>query len=377
MKLVFIITGLPTGGAQIMLLKLLQNIDRSRFEPSVISLTTTGEIGPRIEALGIPVHALSMRPRFPNPLKLIQLTELIRRFKPDVVHTWMYHADLMGGMAARIVGIRQLSWCIRHSDLSTDMTKPLTLWVVRLCAILSRWLPRKIITCSKRAKSIHIETGYSAEKFTVIPNGFDLSHFAPHAAARAAVRAELKLHSDVLLVGLIARFHPQKNHAGFIDAAARVARVLPKVNFLLVGSGVDSGNTDLVKLIAESGVGDRFHLLGRREDIPLLMAALDLLASSSSWGEAFPNVLGEAMASGVPCVVTDVGDSAEIVADTGRVVAPDDMEGLAKYIVEFLSQPDLRMFLGQRARQRAHEHYEIGKITRQYENFYFGLVGKA
>ena len=369
MKQVFIITGLSTGGAEMMLLKLLQHIDRNRFDPMVISLTTVGEIGSHIKALDVPVHVLSMQPGLSGLFKFIQLVQLLRRLKPDGVQTWMYHADLLGGMAARLVGIRSLVWCIRNSDLSEDKSKRSTLRVAKLCARLSKWMPSHILSCSERAKSIHIDAGYCAEKFTVIPNGFDLSRFVPDVKARVSVRTELGLHPDVSLVGLIARADPQKNHVGFVDAAVKVARALPNVHFLLAGSGIDMGNLRLVRYIAETGVKHRFHLLGRRDDIPRLMAALDLLASSS-WGEAFPNVLGEAMACGAPCVVTDVGDSAEIVGDTGRVVAPDDMNGLADHMVDLLGQPELLAVLKQRARRRVRERYEISDVVRLYENFY-------
>ena len=369
MKQVFVITGLSTNGAETMLLKLLQHIDRNRFDPVVISLTTAGDIGLHIEKLGIPVHTLSMRLGLSDLFKFIQLVQLLWNLKPAGVHTWMYHADLLGGLAARLVGIRSLTWCIRNGDLSEDKNKRSTLWVARLCARFSNWMPVGILSCSERARSVHIDAGYCAEKFMVIPNGFDLSRFVPNAAARISVRTELGLHPDVLLVGLIARADPQKNHIGFVDAATKVARALPNVHFLLVGSGIDMGNLRLARYIAETGAKHRFHLLGRRDDIPRLMAALDLL-TSSSWGEAFPNVLGEAMACGIPCVVTDVGDSAEIVGDTGRVVAPGDMDGLADHMVELLGQPELLAILKQQARRRVREKYEISDVVRLYESFY-------
>lgn len=372
MKLVLIITGLSTGGAEMMLFKLLKHIDRGRFEPSVVSLTTKGEIGARIEALGIPVYALEMKQGIPSPRKFFQLVKYLRMVKPAVVHTWMYHADLLGGLAARLAGIRALVWGLRHSNLSPKQTKRSTLLVVRLCARFSTWLPRGILSCSERARTVHIGAGYCPDKMAVIPNGFDLSLFAPDASARFAVRAELGLAPVVPLVGLIARDDPQKNHAGFVEAASRVHKELPQVHFVLAGTGIDARNYRLTQAVAESGVGDRFHLLGRRDDIPHLMAALDVLASSS-WGEAFPNVLGEAMACGVPCVVTDVGDSADIVGDTGRVVAPGDVAELARQMVELLRQPDLRVALGERARQRVQARYEISSVVRRYETFYAEL----
>lgn len=369
-KITFIITNLATGGAETMLLKLLQKLDHSRFTPTVISLVGLGEIGPRIQTMGIPVHELGMSRGVPNPRVVFRLARLLRQLQPDVVHTWMYHADFLGGLAARLAGFRKVIWCIRHSNLSKTENKRSTLWVVKVCALLSHRVPVQMISCSQRAKEVHAAVGYAADKLHVIPNGFDLSRFVPDVAARASVRAELGLAADVLLVGLIARFDSQKNHCGFVEAAALVHAQMPDVHFVLAGTGVDAANIALNRAIAAKGLQARMHLLGRREDVPRLMASLDVLASSSH-GEAFPNVLGEAMACGVPCVVTDVGDSAEIVGDTGCVVAVGDMAGLARGLVEVLSYlPEQKTALGEQARARVAARYEIGHVARLYEAFY-------
>lgn len=356
-----------------MLFKLLQRLDRTQFEPLVISLTNQGEIGPRIEALGISVHALGMKPGFPNPLKFFKLVKLLRQIQPDVVHTWMYHADLFGGLAARLANIRAVAWCLRNSDLSKSRSKKSTRLVVWASAHVSSWLPLRILSCSRRARDIHIEAGYDAAKMDLIPNGFDLEFFVPSVDCRLSVRKELGLDGDVLLVGLIGRYDPQKNHLGFVEAASRVHKELPEAHFVLAGTGVDNDNTKLMQSIAEVGLQQQFHLLGRREDIPRLMAALDVLASPS-FGEAFPNVLGEAMACEIPCVVTDVGDSAEIVGGTGRVVASGDMEKMAEQLIEILLLPSKqRLKLGRQARERVRQCYEIGEVARRYEDFYLQL----
>lgn len=375
-SLCLIITGLSTGGAELMLLKLLQSLDRSRFQPWVISLTSRGEIGARIEALGVKVHTLEMQPGVLHPFKFLQLARLLRRSRPDAVHTWMYHADLLGGLAARLAGIGTVAWGIRHSNLDPVQNKRSTLWVMKACSVLSRWLPRQILVCSERARVIHVTAGYRADKMVLIPNGFDLERFCPDPTARGALRAELDLRPDTPLVGLIARADPQKNHLGFLAAAARVLAALPQVHFVLAGLGIDTQNKTLMASIDRLSLRGHCHLLGRRDDMPRLMAALDVLASSS-FGEAFPNVLGEAMACGVPCVVTDVGDSAEIVGETGRVVAPGDMAGLADHLVELLQWPaEQRARLGERARERVRARYAIADVARRYESFYQQLLSE-
>ena len=376
-KLCLIITGLSTGGAETMLFKLLQEIDRSQFVPEVISLTTLGEIGPRIQALGIPVVALGMRPGRPDLMRFWALLKHLKRSRPDVVHTWMYHADLLGGMAARLAGIRALAWGIRHSNLAPEYNKRSTLIVVKACAALSRWVPKRILSCSERAKIGHLAIGYCADKMSVIPNGFDLTRFVPDTAFRLSVRAELGLAADTPLVGVIARDDPQKNHLGFVRAAAALHLVLPHCHFLLAGQGVDHTNEVLIQAVEQAGLQGHVHMLGRRDDVPRLMASLDVLASPSH-GEAFPNVLGEAMACSVPCVATDVGDSAEIVGGTGRVVAAGDMADMAKQLQALLGMPaEQRRVLGTRARERVRARYELRDITRQYEVVYKHLISGA
>jgi glycosyltransferase involved in cell wall biosynthesis len=357
-----------------MLTKLLENIDRRRFSPIVISLTTADEVGPRIQALGIPVYALGMKRGALNFTKFLRMVRMLRQLRPNVVHTWMYHADLLGGLAARLAGIKAVSWGLRQSNLSPEVNKYSTLIVVKVCAYVSWFLPSRILSCSERGMKSHTVAGYCTEKMVLIPNGFDVTRFYPDPAARDSVRHELGLRSATMIVGLVARDDPQKNLPGFIAAAAKVHAALPQVHFIMVGTGIDEKNRALNTLIEHSNLQKVFHLLGYRKDIPRLMASMDLLVSSSI-GEAFPNVIGEAMSCGVPCVVTDVGDAAEIVGDTGRVVGSSDMEGIAQHLINLLQWPtERRTQLGDRARNRIQDRYEIGGVTGLYEKFYVRLM---
>lgn len=374
MNISIVITGLAMGGAETMLLKLLERIDRRRFSLHVFSLTSLGEIGPRIQSLGIPVEAMGMKRRVPHPVAVAALARRLRETKTDLVHTWMYHADLLGSLAARMAGVRTIAWCIRNTDLDRDKSKLSTRLVVRVNAIVSRWLPNGILCCAEATRDVHVALGYAAGKMEVIPNGFDLARFRPDPAACASVRNELHLSANTPLVGIVGRFDPQKNHAGFLVAAGLLLRSRPDVHFVLVGAGIDSNNDELAAVARRAGVFDATHWMGRRDDIPRLMAALDVLASSS-FSEAFPNVLGEAMACGVPCAVTDVGDSAAIVADTGHVVRSGDMPALATAIGDLLAlNPAQRVTLGHLARMRVEEHFEIGQVVRRYEDYYDRLA---
>ena len=250
--------------------------------------------------------------------------------------------------------------------------------MVKACACLSHWIPDKILSCSEAARQIHVDCGYAADKLVVVPNGFDLGYFQPDPLARITVRSELNVSLDTPLVGLIGRFDPQKNHPGFIEAASLLYRRLPTVQFVLAGKGIDEANGDLIRAMEAAGVRHVTHLLGLRSDMPRLIASLDVLVSASSYGEAFPNALGEAMACGVPCTFTDVGDSAYIVGDTGRIVTSGDMAGLALAIESLLLlTSDERLALGKRARTRVAEHFEIGQVVKRYEAFYKELTAKA
>lgn len=375
LKLVFIITGLSTGGAEMMLFKVLKFLDRQRFEPYVISLTSEGELAPQISELGISVHCLQTKSGLTVVRAFFRLIRLVKSIQPDIVHTWMYHADLMGGLAAKFAGVKAIAWCIRNSNLEPKLTKLSTRMIVRLCALLSHWVPALILSCSEQARLIHVRCGYRAEKMLVVPNGFDLIKYKPDGAAKISVCDELGLAHDCLLIGNIGRFDPQKNHAGFFSVIEFLHQKMPQLHFLCVGKDIDSVNPVLAMAAKDADVVENCHFLGLRNDIPRIMAALDVLVSSASYGEAFPNVLGEAMACGVPCAVTEVGDSAYIVADTGRSVAVGDMRGLAVAVHELLtlSTEEIRV-LGEKARARVAEHFEIRHIVREYENFYLRLL---
>lgn len=373
-RLLFVITGLGSGGAEVMLLRLLRHLDRSHFAPHVISLTGMGDVGERIAALGIPVECLAID-NGPSVVRgWWRLARRIGALRPDVVHTWMYHADLLGGTAARVAGTKAIVWGIHHSNLSPRLNKRTTLMVVRACARLSRWVPARIACCSEAARNVHRAFGYASDKLVFIPNGFELELFRPDAAARRNLREELKVAPGTPLVGMIGRFDVQKNHAGFFRAAGQLHRWLPDVHFVLAGTDIDGRNDALRRWIAEAGVDAVTHLLGPRSDIAAVMASLDVLVSSSD-GEAFPNVLGEAMACEVPCVVTDVGDCALIVGDAGRVVASGNMGELARAARNVLELGDnAKRQLGRKARERVGNLYAIDKVVQQYQSLYESVM---
>ncbi len=370
MRIMHVITGLDTGGAEMMLLKLLSGRSQE-FEPVVVSLTNEGTIGPRISQLDIPVYCLGLGRAIPNPIRALSIVPLARRFRPHLIQGWMYHGNLMASLARLSLHMRvPVLWNIRQTVYDLSLERGLTAHVIRLGARLSR-RPAAIIYNSQTSAAQHEALGYDATKRVVIPNGFDCQVLRPDEGARADVRKELGVDNDTVLVGLIARYHPMKDHAGFLRAAGRIARSHPAVRFVLAGPGVSGEQPALVKLIAEPELQDRTFLLGERSDIPRLTAALDIACSASAWGEGFSNSIGEAMACGVPCVVTDVGDSAYLAGDAGLVVPSREPETLARAICQLIEAgPAGRRQLGDAARRRVESEFSLSAIVERYESLY-------
>ena len=370
-SVVHIITGLPVGGAQTMLSEIVRRQQQAGDRLLVISLTELGAVGEQLRQGGVQVRALAMNRSLPSPFDLLRLRRLIKDFAPDLVQTWMYHADLIGGLAARLAGIHSVVWNIRHGDLRSGVDKRTTILTARLCGFLSRWVPRLILCNSHHATGIHEKLGYQRQRLKVVPNGIDVEKYCPLPNAAASVRMELGLNDKARLVGLVARFDPQKDHRRFIAAAEIVARRHENIHFLLCGENIDKSNQDLAGWIDRTSVADQFHLLGVRDDVPRLTAALDLSVSSSAHGEGFSNIIAEAMACGVPCVVTDIGDSALIIGDTGWIVPAENEEALADAMHAALSEPvDGHKLRGERARARIVDQFSIDEIFAQYQAVY-------
>ena len=323
-----IIAGLEPDGAERMLLRLVSGMDSSQFENEVISLTDLGPMTEKFQAAGIRVRALGMSRGSANPYYLAKLAGWLRKLPAQqIIQTWMYHADLVGGLAAKLAGCAGLVWNIRHSELHPGVDKRHTIWTAKACAVLSSHLPRRIICASEASRTFHEKLGYAHDRMVVIPNGFDLDLFRPDAEAREAVRGELGVGDSTVLIGYVARKHPVKDHRTFLEAAGLLHKQFPDVRFVLCGDGATQQDAELKDWSEAAGVRDACFFLGRRDDIPRVINAFDI-ATSSSTSEAFPNALAEAMACGIPAVVTNVGDSRSILGETGSVVPPKDPKAL-------------------------------------------------
>lgn len=353
-----------------MLHYLLERYDHDCFSMDVVSLTELGPVGEAMRDAGIPTIALGMNRARPNPAVVVQLAAHFRRRRTDVVQTWLYHGDLIGGLAGRLAR-RPTIWNIRQSDLVPRTTKLGTLLTARACAWLSRSVPAHIICCSEASRVVHRELGYDAEKMSVIGNGVDFDAFGPDQVAGSEVRAAAGIQPDVPVIGMVARFHPQKDHQTFIRASAVLMLCHPNVHFVLCGEDIQPENTILSGWISDLGVGDRFHLLGERDDVQRVINAMTIATLSSSYGEGFPNVLVEAMACGVPCVTTDIGDAAFIVGDAGTVVRPGDPVALAAAWATILRlDDDRRAALGATMRRRALRTFRLEDVIEHYQRLY-------
>lgn len=371
-RVAHVITTLDVGGAEIMLLRLLE-ARSAAMVPEVICLGRGGPLAERMRALGVPVRALGFSTRLPNPLLLPVLAAALHAHRPDVIQTWMHAADLIGGLAARLLG-RPVVWGLHQGEFDLGIPgQKRARSIAGLCAAISSRVPARIVCCSRATLEAHVRIGYDRARSVCIPNGFDMTRFRPDPAARPSVRAELDIPDDAPLIGILARAHPEKDLPNFLRAAALFSPGRPSVHFILCGAGVTRENPSLQT--REYELGSRLHLLGQREDVPRLLAACDLVTSSSA-AEALPLAIGEAMACGVPCVVTDVGDSGWLIANTGRVVPRRDAAALARGWGELLDLAEpARRRLGAAARERIEAHFALPDTALRYEALYRSVAG--
>lgn len=363
-----IITGLNDGGAEAVLYRLCHH--DKEHQHIVISLMDKGKYGPLLEDIGVQVYCLNMPPGKVRITALIKLYKLIRQLNPDVVQTWMYHADLIGGVVARLAGFKNVFWNIRHTELKPNESKRSTILIAKVCAKISSLVPKRIVCCANKAASVHVDLGYADEKMIVIGNGYDLSLFYPKRDYSSLSDSNINF-----ALGMVGRFNPQKDHVGLLKALDIVKKRRSKFNAFLIGQDINTNNLFLLDNINTLGLEEHVSLLGQRADIATIMNILDIHVLSSSFGEGFPNVVSEAMACGTPCVTTDVGDAALIVGQSGWVVPPKDPHALANAIVEAIDEkqnnPQAWQDRKKACRQRIVENFSIDKMVENYHQVWF------
>jgi glycosyltransferase involved in cell wall biosynthesis len=363
LSVLHVISGLGDGGAEAVLFRLVTAA--TTFRHAVVSLMDEGKYGPLLRDAGIPVHSLGMPRSRVARRGLRRLWRVLQSSDPDVIQTWMYHADLVGGGIARMAGHRAIVWGLHNTYLDQRRTR----LIARACAVASWAVPRTIISCSKGAASLHVSLGYDRGRMTIVPNGYNVSSFSHDAAARRALRNAWGIPGDAVVLGTVARWDPQKDHPNLLQALSEVDVASPRsIRLVLVGPDMTESNPDLMSLLRKHGWQDRTVLLGRRRDVPAIMSALDLHVLPSV-AEAFPNVLAEAMACETPCVVTDTGDAALIVGETGWVVPPRDPHALARALDEAmtsLADHQSGRELQVAARARIVDNFSLDRMVRGY-----------
>lgn len=367
LRISHIITGLNVGGAERALHSILTGGLQNGLCNHVISLMGPGHFGPLLRAEGVPVTCLNMMSGRPTPGAVWRLVKAMRATSPDVLQGWMYHGNLAASLGRQLSGRDAiLSWGIRQSLEGYKDLKPTTRAVIDLGAALSN-APASIVYNSARARAQHEARGYASVGGAVIANGFDSRRWAPDPEANGRLARELGLPAKTLLVGFVGRGHRDKDIPNLLSAFRSVAASHPSAHLVCVGR-------DIREHYGEREQGQRISYLGERIDMERILPAFDVLCLSSSF-EGFPNVIGEAMACGVPCVTTDVGDAAAIVSDTGWTAPPRDSAALATALSRALSVSNVeRRTRGLAARARIEAHYSLSAVVDQYRAHYMRLV---
>lgn len=375
MRVLHIISGLGQGGAETALYRLCQECSSEKH--IVVSMGGEEFYSKRLSRLEIDVYHLNIKCWWSALTSLDFLYKIIKKNQPDIIQTWMYHADLYGGLVAKFIGYDNIIWGLRHGVIEKDITSNKTLVIIYLNSILSKFIPKLIISCSHYGAINHINIGYAKNKIKIIANGVDLNIFKPFNKILRINDLGLKINSEIPIIGSVGRFNPYKDYNNLFLALEHLRYLGTKFHCILIGDNLALSNQEIVKRLVESNLLDFITLLGKRVDIPLIMNSLDLFVLPSR-GEAFPNVLTEAMACEIPCVTTDVGDAAEIVGETGWVVPKQNPIELALAIQNALNEwkHSKNEWINRKylCRKRIFEKYSIQSMAKAYRSEWTKLV---
>lgn len=369
MRVLHIITGLDIGGAEAILFKLCQSSNKDNH--AVISLLDEGKYGPMLKDIGVEVYALNFSYKKLNFLAFLRLIKLIRQIMPDVVQTWMMHANAVGGIAAKLAGIKNIFWGVHQTILIKGKSKTSAIMLVKLNAILSNLIPIKIIYCAKKSKEVHELIGFKKSKGVVIQNGYDLKSFYQNDSLRKDFRDKLNIPLEKFIIGHVGSYDPFKDQNTLIKSLTDLLDRRIKFSAILVGKNLDNLNHDLFSLLKRNELLDHVYLLGERDDILSVMNAIDIFLLSSI-SEAFPNVLNEAMACGTPCLATDVGDCGFIVGNTGWIVQPKDSKAMADACAQAFNEKEQNNDHWKKrkeaCRERIIENFNFEKMLNKYKD---------
>jgi len=373
-KVTHIITDLKTGGAERMLVKLLKRMDPQRIQSRVITLMDGGRLAEEIKDLGFSIQGLGMKPGRPSLRSMIRLSRLLKGERSNILQGWMYHGNLMASLGKRFSkGAPRVVWNIRQSLSDMKYEKPLTALIIRLGKRWSRNADA-IIYNSRDSFQKHSTFGYASERSHVIPNGFDPDSFRPQRNKTSERKLKWGMEVEDLVIGMLGRYHEVKSYPTFLKAIRIVQSKRKSVKALLAGTHINNQNSELRQIIQELRLEDKVICLGELKEPSNFFSGIDIFCSVSAWGESFPNVLGEAMACGIPCVATRLGDIPDILGKGGLLIQPKDSEALAEQIIKLIDcgEPG-RLKIGLEGRKRIIEHFTIDRIAKAYEDLYEGL----
>lgn len=367
-KILHIISGLRNGGAENILYRLCQH--DKEFRHVIISLTDSQDDDMVNNKETVLVHNLNFSGRKINLFELFKLYKLIKQIKPDVVQTWMIHADMIGGIGARLAGVKNIFWSVHYTNLIKGKSKKSTILLTKINVFLSYFIPKKIIYCAEKSREVQESLGFKKTKGVVVQNGYDVASFIQNTSLGLKFRNELDIHPEAFVIGHVGSYHPLKDQANLIKALSLLDQRGFNFYAVFAGTNLDNDNNILVSMIRDKGLSNRIHLLGRRNDIPSIMNGIDLFILSSI-SEAFPNVLNEAMACGTPCISTDVGDASLILGDTGWIVPTKDSESLYSSVIKAAQEKESnhRLWLqrGIACRQRIVQKFSLEKMVKKYK----------
>ena len=374
MKIVHIITSLGDGGAEHTLFKICKYDYKNKH--IIISLKGPGKYYSLLNKIGIKVYCINLK--YFSITKFFFLVKILRKLKPDIIQTWLVHADLLGSIAAKLAGLKKIIWNIRYSNLEIGKAKFSTILIIKLLAKLSFSVPQLILVVSKRAKKIYEIKGYDKQKLKFIPNGYDLSLLKPDKSEKKDFRKKFNIKGHLPIIGNVARYDKKKDHLNLLKAISLIK--LKKIDFLcfLVGSNINKNNFRLVSEIRKLKLTKYVKLIGQRDSILKFMNGFDIYVQSSSYGEGFPNVVAESMACKIPCIVTDVGDASYIVGETGWVVPPSNSKELAKSIENAINEVGTRKWNKRcnNARSRIKVNFNISKMLKSYNKSWYQVYRK-
>jgi glycosyltransferase involved in cell wall biosynthesis len=374
-KIIHVINCLSPGGAERMLFNLLANADMDKFDIKVLSLQDKGQLYSDIKKLGVPVYCFSMFHKIDFIFKFIKLIYTIHKLKPDIIHTWMYHSNIIAGFAAKIVSRCKIVWSIHASKLDAGFTKRSTKIAIKLSSLMSFFIPHKIIFCSNSSYYLHQIIGFDNSKMAVVPNGVDLKLFKKSNANKLELINKINNEDNTIFIGMAARYDPMKGYDIFIRSAKILCEKYSNVHFLLCGSNVTNSNHELVKMIIDDNLVSRIHLLGYISDMPKFYNSINILTVASSYGEAFPMSICEAMSCEVPVVSSDLGDCSYIINDSEMIFPINNAEILSKRWEKIITHDkEIKHMIGKKNRERIMSLFEIKNIEKTYEKNYLEVL---